>query len=191
MEPTTLYYFFSTVAQVLAGISALLAIFTQFKINEIKEFLVGDGKSTYNRMYNKEDGYDLKKNYKTYLDRLRDAIDRKSILGILEVIEKLADYEIELGRSLETNPRGLIFLKDQFNLRILRIKRIKNLTKKSIFIASLTILMSLVSLTFVECIVDSFYLSWGIILTTISLTIFTLIFTVQGVFAGFEEMEII
>ena len=36
MTQTTLYYFFSTTAQVLAAISALLAVFTHFKINEIK-----------------------------------------------------------------------------------------------------------------------------------------------------------
>jgi hypothetical protein len=47
MTDTTLYYFFSTISQVLAAISALLAVFTQFKISEIKDFLIGDGKATY------------------------------------------------------------------------------------------------------------------------------------------------
>ncbi len=44
-EATTLYYFFSTLAQVLAAITALVAVLVHFRISALRDFLIGDGES--------------------------------------------------------------------------------------------------------------------------------------------------
>lgn len=189
MTNTTLYYFFSTIAQVLAAISALLAVFTHFKINEIREFLVGDGKATYERMKLKEPGYELPTNYKIYLDRLRDSIGRKSILGILQVIQVLAKYELDQNKTIETKPRGLQYLERGFNYRMLQIKNIKSLTKKSLIFAFTAILAALVSLIFVENIKDMCVLKLIIIVAIIILTTLSMTFTVLGIYEGLKEQK--
>ncbi len=189
MTNTTLYYLFSTIAQVLAAISALLAVFTHFKINEIREFLVGDGKATFERMKLKESGYDLQTEYKKYLDRLRDSIGRKSILGILQVIQVLAKYEEDRGKTIETNPRGLRYLENGFNYRMLQIKKIKSLTKKSLIFAFIAIFVALISLIFVENIKDMCALKLIIIVAIIILTSLSMRSTILGIYEGLKEQK--
>src|ERR1022692_624633 len=108
METTTLYYFFSTTAQVLAAISALLPVFTHFKITEIKESIIGDGIATLNRWEKPENGYPPPiMDSNNYFERLEDSVGRKSINGIHDVIKKLAEFEKNQSRSLKDSPRGL------------------------------------------------------------------------------------
>lgn len=189
MEPQSLYYYFSTTAQVLAAIAALLAIFTQFKINEIKDFLIGDGQAVYQRMGLKEDGYDLPHGYNKYYKRLRDAVGRKSIFGILEVIEILANYEMELGRNLKTNPTGLNFIKNHINSRISQIRLIKKITKKAVIISSIAIEISLMSLIFVKFIAVMDIIAWILVIITLTLTFVSILITISGIYKGLEEIE--
>lgn len=189
MTDTTLYYFFSTISQVLAAISALLAVFTHFKISEIKDFLVGDGKATYERMLLKEPGYDLPIDYKKYLDRLRDSIGRKSIAGILQVINVLATNEKDQGKTLESNRRGLQYLEVGFNKRMMQITKITSLTKKSLVFAFLAIISSIVSLIFVQQLKDLFTLSLVITIAIIISTALSMTFTILGVYEGLQEQK--
>ncbi|MDZ7660747.1 hypothetical protein [Fodinibius sp.] len=50
----TLYYFFSTLAQVLAALVALIAVLVHFRINALRDFLVGDGNAILRRTEQKE-----------------------------------------------------------------------------------------------------------------------------------------
>lgn len=189
MTTTTLYYFFSTTAQVMAAISALLAVFTHFKINGIKVFLVGDGKATFERMSRKEPGYDLEHDYKKYFDRLRDALFRDSILGIKEVIEILAKNEQDKGKTLKSNPRGLHYLEKRFKERISQMNRIKSLTKKAIVSAIIAIFSSIISLIFVEKIINLCGLTWVLIIFIFILTAFSMVYTIRGVSYGLKDQE--
>ncbi len=191
MESITLYYYFSTIAQVLAAISALLAVFTHFKISEIKDFLIGDGMATFKRMEAKETGYDLPKDYKKYLDRLRDSIGRRSIIGIQEVIEELAKNEKSQGRTLKTNPRGLQYLETRFMGRLSQISIIKLSTKLSIILAFIAIIISIVSLVFVEYLNCCCHASlmWMIVILIIITTLFSMVFTIKGIFYGLKDHE--
>ncbi|TAL68711.1 MAG: hypothetical protein EPN82_09570 [Bacteroidetes bacterium] len=189
MTSTTLYYFFSTIAQVMAAISALLAVFTHFKINGIKVFLIGDGKATFERMNSKETGYDLESNYKKYLDRLRDALFRESILGIKEVIEILAKNEQGKGKTIETNPRGLQYLEKRFKERISQLNKIKSLTKQAIVFAIFAICLSIISIVFVEKIIDNSLLIWSLMIFILIVTLFSLVYTIRGVFYGLKDQE--
>ena len=190
MEQNSLYYFFSTVAQVLAAIAALLAIFTQFKITDITAYLIGDGEATLKRMEKKEAGYIMPSadDEKKYLDRLRDAISRKSILGILEVIRILSAHEVQQGKH-ETRSRGLYFLKIRFENKKTQISNLKSLTKKSIAIAFIAIFISLVLLVFVQYLKDYCFVAWCIIGIILILAITSMIFTFQGVTAVLEDTD--
>lgn len=42
---TTLYFYFSTLAQVLAAIVALIAVIIHFRISSLRDILIGDGKA--------------------------------------------------------------------------------------------------------------------------------------------------
>lgn len=89
----TLYYFFSTLAQVIAAATALVAVLVHFRISVLRDFLVGDGESVLNmkKRYGNQRGYDLLTEKNT--DRLEDAVDRKDIYGIKEIIKELARLE--------------------------------------------------------------------------------------------------
>lgn len=188
---STLYYFFSTIAQILAAISALLAVFTHFKINEIKEFLVGDGMATLKRMCAKTTGYFFvdEEDHKKYFERLRDAVHRKSILGILEVIELLSKYEKDEGFTLLERKRGLQYLEIRFKGRQTQISKIKSLTKKSIIAAFIAIFGSITSLLFVEIIYNNCVITLIIISLVLIITLISMIFTIQGIFSGLKDEE--
>ncbi len=188
MTQTTLYYYFSTTAQVMAAISALLVIFTQFKMNGIKIFLLGDGKAVLERMEKKEGGFELE-HHDRYLNRLKDAIFRESISGIIEVIELLARSEQEKGKTIESNPRGLQYLEFRVKKRIDQLKKIKILTKLAIISAIVSIFLSLIFMLLVEEMIINKCFAWESVVITLIASISCLTFTIQGVFFGLRDQE--
>lgn len=96
MKETTLYYTLSTIPQILAATSAVLAAFIHFRLTTVHNILVGDGKATLDRSDKREIGYILDDGLK---DRLRDGIHRKSIGEIKEILAKLKDIEIQEVRE--------------------------------------------------------------------------------------------
>lgn len=191
MDIQSFYYFHSTTAQVLASVSALLAVFTHYKVSEIKEFLIGDGKATFERMSTKEsDGYKIanENERKKQQDRLRDSIERRSILGIKKVINLLAEQEGKIGRTIESNPTGLQALYRGFELRDAQINNIKKYTKRSLVLALIGVFFSLSSLLYASRIVESYRLLYFDI-ALISVTILAyMVFTTLGVSEGLKEM---
>jgi hypothetical protein len=146
MTENSLYYLFSTIAQVLAALSGLLAVFFHFKTSEMKDYLIGDGLATFERMKRKDIGYSLNIDETKYVDRLRDALGRKNLKGIMEIIDFLAASENKEGHTLATRPRGLQYLQKQFRGNLRLLNHIKSITKQSIGFAFFTILISITSI---------------------------------------------
>ena len=189
MQANSLYYYFSTVAQVMAAISALLAVFTQFKISEIKDFLIGDGIATLERMKLHESGYHLETDFKKHIDRLRDSVGRKSIMGILEVLEVLSKNEKDEGKTLASSPRGLQYLEKRFKLNLVQLNKIQSLTKKSIVLAFIAIFISLVSLIFVEVLKNYKIVNWTLIFLVFAVAFFSMLYTIEGIFYGLKNQK--
>jgi hypothetical protein len=77
MDANTLYYTFSTYAQVVSAIVAIIAAFVHFRIRAIEDLLIGHGQSVLNRW--NEPGYRLpEKTIDRQKKRLIDAIGRRS-----------------------------------------------------------------------------------------------------------------
>lgn len=192
MDIQSFYYFHSTTAQVLASVSALLAVFTHYKVNEIKEFLIGDGKATFERMRAKEsDGYTIanENEHKKQQDRLRDSIERRSILGIKKVIELLAKKEKDAGdRTPSSHPTGLQALEIGFKIRVTQKEKLKRYTKRSLVWALIGVIFSLSSLLCASRIVESYgLLYFDIALITVTILVY-MVFTTLGVSEGLKDM---
>lgn len=190
IQENSLYYFFSTVAQVLAATSALLAIFSQFKISELNNFLIGDGKATFERMNKKETGYTFidEAIHNINLNILRDAIGRRSIFGIFEIINLLSIQEFNEKITIADRPRGLQYLEKRFIERKSLVREIKSLTKKSIITAFITIFISIISLIFVEKIVLTFI---SIVLITIVVisSAYCFYLAINGMIKGLNDLN--
>ena len=95
----TLLYSFSTIAQVLAALTALTGIFLFYRIEGINNLLIGQGiailKGQRTKIDNKVQGEPLLTEIEYC--RLRDAIDRKNIYGIEEILLVLTNQEFETG----------------------------------------------------------------------------------------------
>lgn len=186
MESTTLYYFLSTLAQALAAISALLAVFMQFKINEIRDYLVGWG-ITLHRELSKTQRNNEYSNYPNdykYILRLQGDSERKSVKAIYEDIKELAK---NVPQDIN-NERDINYVESRFDYYLGRIEKIKKLTLYSIAIAFSIIVLSLIALPFVEFLKHSIF-SWIIIVIMLIMTIISLIFTFKGVTIGLENKE--
>jgi hypothetical protein len=189
MASNTLYYLLSTIAQVMAAVSALLAIFSQFKINELKDSLIGDGKSIYNRMIQNEPGYEVPNGKIRYVGRLRDSIDRRSITGIEEIIDLYLDLKIKNGETLESNPRGFIKLKELFVKKKEQVYSIKTLTKNAIIISFTTIFLTIINLVFVEAIICNWLIYLTVIISTTLMATISMIISIKGVYKGLKDHD--
>jgi hypothetical protein len=189
LQANSLYYYFSTVAQVLAAISALLAVFTQFKISEIKDFLIGDGIAMLERMKLQETGYFVATDFMKYIDLLRDSVGRRSIMGVLEILEVLSKNEKDEGKTLISHPRGLQYFEKRFKQNLSQLKKIQMLTKKSIVLAFVAIFVSLISLIFVEDLKNYRIVNLTIIALVFATTFFSMLFTIRGIFDGLKNQK--
>lgn len=175
----TLYYTFSAIPQVLGAIAAVIAAFIHFRIANLREYLIGDGKSVLHRWgnhgYKLDDQHENQKQEK----RLRDAIDRKSIPGIKDIILLLRDNEINQGYTKLDRPTGLQYLyEDRFCPTDCHIKMLNIITVVFIAFSFFTIIVSIVSLAMTASI-DSIthhnlmcWILWGNVILFIASLIF-------------------
>jgi len=124
---------------------AIAIAFLFFRIAQIKDFLIGDGITSYDRMKLNEPGHsELGPKYN---DRLRDAISRKNIDEIDEILKMLKDKEIEQGFNLTTRPNGLQY---NYNSRFVPTKNFMSKvlwwTNCLLIASTISILTSLISL---------------------------------------------
>lgn len=155
ISSNTLYYFFSTVAQVLAATSALSAIFIQVKINAIKKFLVGTGKAMLNRIGFNEEGYrELESIHKL---RLRDSVDKEDLDGVEDILGILTKKEIEKGIKKENHPTGFQGINEKYVNQKELIESLNKLMKVAILYSLITIFASVICLGLVDLINDNLF----------------------------------
>lgn len=149
----SMYYTFSTIAQVLAGFIALSGVFIIFKIQEIKKAILGYAKefSIYIHSLPNE-------KYKQYIEEL----DKILISGDVEVIINKIQESKKLDENIiESNtPNYLKITTNDYYERIVRLngnmKCIMSLTRISIWFGIPTILLSILAIIFVTEIKCSF-----------------------------------
>lgn len=193
MHSNTLYYTFNAMPQVLAAIAAIIGAFTHFRINNLKEYLIGDGKSVLSRwgeigykFPNEQDNEKQKK-------RMIDAVERKSIPEIKDVIRLLRDIEKNEGYSKKDRPGGLQYLyEDRFCGTESHIKKLKERTIYIIGFSFITIILSIVSLGLIDIIVSStcIYVKYTVLWINMLFFILSLIFAFCLIRLGFSERTV-
>ena len=151
METNTLYYTFSTIPQVLGAIAAIMGAFSHFRINTLKQYLVGDGQAILNRWgdpgYEFPDPNEDTKQKK----RLEDAIARNNVKEIKHVIFLLRNIERDDGYTRKKRPKGLQYIyEDRFCGTEEHIQNLKAWTLHAITLSFLTIVISILSLSLTE-----------------------------------------
>lgn len=177
ISDNTLYYFFSTIAQVLAATIALISIVLQFRINSIKKFLLGDGQALYKRWEDGEPGY--KKNDKK-LKQLRDAIYREDYNGIQKTIEFLAEEDDS------QNSNGFNGLRNKFSIKRQEIIDLKTSIIDVVKLSVITIVISLIMLSIIDIIKQILFLDLVSIIVVLILSIVTLYKTYKGFKLGID-----
>jgi len=188
ISDNTIYYFTSTIAQVLAATSALLAIFIQFRINEVKKFLIGEGSSVYRRKLDNHKGYEILG--KLHIFRLSDSIGREDIDGIEEIIKVLRDNEINEGYTIETRQTGFQVLYDRFINNKVYLKELRNTIKKPIFLSLITITLSISIILFTDVLKDYKILTLVILISLLVITILSIYFTFIGITEGLRDRNL-
>jgi membrane glycosyltransferase len=193
MNPNTLYYTLSAMPQVIGAIGAILATFTFFRIANLREYLVGDGKSVLNRW--DETGYcfpDPQENLRQK-KRLIDAIARRSIPEIKNVIFRLQEIEKKEGFTKKDRPTGLQYVYED---RFCGTERhIINLRRWILFVVALTfvtIIVSIVSLALTDNIISatSSDLKYWVLGLNVFLFIVSLICSFYLMLLGFSEKTV-
>ena len=149
---TTLYYFFSTIAQVIAAAVALIAVLVHFRISALREFLIGAGKSILNGKTENREGYEILNN--KYHNRLMDSVSRNDIGGIKDVLKCLSDIE-KKDCTIEVRPKGFHWLLNQFEITENQIDKMLKTSKRSFVFALITSGYSILAILFVELVINN------------------------------------
>ncbi len=164
-SPNTLYYFFTTVAQTLAAIAALIAVVVHFRISALRDFLVGDGEAVLKGLEEHRAGYQgIPKKYK---DRLINSNHRKDIGGIKSVIQCMAEKEKDAGHTLKDRPNGFQWLLSCFLTTEDDINKMLIASKRAFIFAITTALYSIMAILLID--LASQYICFQLILVLIDL----------------------
>jgi hypothetical protein len=155
MDSNTFYYTLSTIPQVLAALVALVAVFVQFRLQLLRDHLIGHGKSVLNRSENPNYGLQGQKDRNMQLARLRDSIDRRSIQDIKRVIERFAEHEETEGHTTVDLPTGFQYLRDRYAKTVSLVASLRTWTVATIGASFLTILVSIIGLMFADSIIGA------------------------------------
>lgn len=188
LTQTTLYYFFSTLAQVIAAAVALIAVLVHFRILALRDFLVGDGQAIIFAKDENRAGYDILDD--TNLARLKDAVWRKDIGGIKNVLTWLAQFEQKNYYGNYTGPRGFQWLLNHFEHTENEIKKMSDKSKKSFIFALITSFYSVISILFVEVMINNqcfLFVSVVLILILIIICLYYFITGIKLAFSNFTE----
>jgi len=177
ISDTTIYYLASTIAQVLAATCALSAILIQFKLSEVKRFLIGEGQSAYNRAIRGGKGY--KNLGKKDKGRLSDSIGRENLDGIEEVLKVLYDQEPDLRA-----------LYNRFTKNRNYYKFLKSSIKTSIIYSLITIIYAILILGLVDIIVQNYYATIFVPTTLLIITLISIYKTYTGITEGLKDKKL-
>jgi len=148
---TTLYYYFSTIAQVVAATVALISIALQFKVNTNRKYLIGDGQAVYNRLIAHDAGYELDDKY---VKRLRDAIEKEDLNGIGDILSLLKDNEIKKNKDkpITLQPFGFVNLHARYSAILMELDDIKTMIVNIVLLSMITITLSISALGLADAI---------------------------------------
>jgi hypothetical protein len=166
MEANTLYYTLSAMPQVIGAIAAIIIAFSNFRITNLRGYLIGDARSVLDRWgdpgYKLPDDKEDEKQHK----RLRDAIGRRLIPRIKDVISLLCENEKNEGYSKKDRPTGLQYVYERFCNTDRHLADLKRWTLIVIALSFISIIASIVSLASTDEIISStccslkYYVLW-------------------------------
>ena len=181
----TLYYYFSTIAQVVAATVALVSIAIQFRIINLRRHLVGDGQAVYNRAIAGESGYEVLDDRQR--QRLSDAIEREDLDGIGDVIGVLIEANSpKPGIAMILNPHGFHQLNTTFFKALNDLKEMKFKIISIVRISIISIVVALISLVLIDyykCIPVLKVIS---VVVSLILFIATMVMNYKGIKKGLE-----
>ncbi len=177
---TSMYYTFSTIAQVLAAFLALSGVFVLFKLQELKKMQIGEANRYLTRIK-----YLISLKYnKISSINLETSISAESIPNIIYEMNSLinekefADY-VHLP-TLKINIQRVLIINEQKDV-------LKKVTKISFYTGIVTIIYSIIILSCTHLI--SSFLSI-IFITGIMLTITTIVLMLWVILKSFKEIQI-
>ena len=185
INDNSLYYFFSTEAQSMAALAAILAIFLQYKISSLKNLLVGDGLSIIRRKENdKRDNTQLiyQNMYDTILGRLYDATYRHDLFSIGQVIEYLASEEKRFSRTKEIDLKGFVALFDRFKQAKIDMDKLISLAKWSAVFCLSTLIISLLTIPYIQLLNN--YYDLFLVVVVGMLSFFSIVMVAIGLWKG-------
>jgi len=190
MNINTFYYTLSTIPQIVAAISAILAVFLFRRLETLKNILIGYGQSVYDRSKDKEYDFMFQNNNHQKITqdlRLRDAVHRKNIREVKLVIKFYKNQENkseEKGITINKET-GLRHVYDEFCRTEQLYIKIKHFAKVTFIISTTSLLLSVFSLSFA----DYLFTNYGSKILNINLILFFLAIILSAivVFIGLKE----
>lgn len=181
----TLYYFFSTLAQVIAAATALIAVLVHFRISALRDFLVGDGESVLKRKkdYGDSNGYELLSDKNK--DSLQDAVNRKDIVGIKKVLSELAI--LEENKNVNIEHHGFQWLLKYYTKTENQIKEMSRTSKYAFIIALVTALYSVIAILFVKISLDNSCFQITLVSLNIILLAICCYYIIKGISLAFKN----
>ena len=187
ISDNTLYYLFSTSAQVLVAAIGLSAVFVQFKTSAIKKFLIGDGETTLVKVDGNTSGYG---NILTVSDRnsLSDAVLRHDIVNIGKAIKILSDNERNKGTEIP--PNGFQNFYKRFELMREYLKILLAKMKEATVFSFAIIILLLLSLSIVDFIKNCFCYQIFFIVINLLMTIIALYKIGEIIIIGIDDKSL-
>ena len=185
---TTLYYSLSTIAQVEAAIIAVLGVFIFYKQQRFTDLQIGQGKATLDshredlgNYYRKQEKGEKASKTENMAMRLQDAIHRKNLYGIEQIMILKTISELKENRTTRYGYYNHIYkLYKQTNEFM---KRFSAFSIATIAISILSLVYSVISLSFVHEIIDTcsdrfiLYSNLSVFLISILLSLFLVVYT--------------
>jgi hypothetical protein len=188
----TLYYLFSTIAQVLAATAAISIIIIQDQISKTHSKIIGMAKNILRRSEHKDgNGNRVKNGYQNIKDSdfegLQGGIESNNYNQILSKFKIFAEQELrdlettDEKSILEKRPSGFTAKKNELGALIDKHSSLKSKTLIIVKWSFSTIIISLALISIVELISSKICVSMFTILVGVLLTIISLFKTYEGI----------
>lgn len=194
MDKNAFYYALSTIPQIVAAVSAILAVFLFRRLETLKNILIGDGKSIWDRSIAREYDFlfesdaDASKEKKRQDLRLRDGISRKNIGEVKDIIKFYNDQENKAEKNGLTINKvtGLQYVYGKFCSTEELYNNIISFAKVTFIVSIISILFSVTSLSFANFIF-SICASDIIIIVNLIIFILAILMSIVVVIKSFKE----
>lgn len=179
MDPNTFYYTLSTIPQIIAAVVAIMIAVVYFRIGDLKDYLIGEGRVTLRRWTEKGYKFPDEEQDPIQKKRLEDAIDRRSVSEIRHVLKLLRDIEADDGLTKDkSRPRGLQYVyEDRFSGTQQLIEQLQRWAKVLVILSCVIIASSVIPLAAAGAVLSHPSLTdfaiWGNVVLLLSILICT------------------